>query len=450
MTLTQVAHLELPTPEGTFAVRAFELRSGNVYLALTMGDVEGGEPVLTRIHSECLTGDALRSLRCDCGVQLRGALRAIAAQGRGVLVYATGHEGRGIGLVNKLRAYVAQERGADTVDANLHLGLPVDDRDYSDSATVLSALGIREVRLLTGNPAKIEGLERAGITVTEVHPLHVAAHNRNVAYLETKRARMGHLTPAEEAPALYPNPDPGDLLGDIRPAPARPYVAVKYAQSIDGRIATRTGDSKWISGRGERTISHALRARCDAVMVGIGTVLNDDPRLTVRMVEGASPIRVVLDSSLRVPLDAKVLDDAASTIVLTTSAADPARVAELRRRDVAVRLVARGPGGIYLPAALSLLRSAGVRSLLVEGGGRVITSLLAASLVDRVIVGCAPRILGRGIEGVGDLGVGRVMEGITLTDRCIKVLDDDVLMAWDVCFPDAADPSAAGALGAGM
>src|ERR687891_6450 len=155
MTLTQVAHLELPTPEGTFTVRAFELRSGYVYLALIMGDVDGGGPVLTRVHSECLTGDALRSLRCDCGVQLRGALRAIAAQGRGVLVYATGHEGRGIGLVDKLRAYIEQDDGADTLDANLQLGLPADARDYSDAAAVLAALDIRSVRLLTNNPTKV-------------------------------------------------------------------------------------------------------------------------------------------------------------------------------------------------------------------------------------------------------------------------------------------------------
>jgi riboflavin-specific deaminase-like protein len=298
---------------------------------------------------------------------------------------------------------------------------------------------------MTGNPAKVEGLERAGIAVTEVRPLHIAAHNRNVAYLETKRARMGHVAPADHVPAGSSHPDPGDLLGSIRPTPSRPYIAVKYAQSIDGRIATRKGDSKWISGEGERTISHALRARCDAVMVGIGTVLNDDPQLTVRMVEGASPIRVVLDSSLRIPLDARILDDEAATMVLTTSAADPAKVVELERRDVAVRVVPREPEGIDLPAASSLLRSAGVRSLLVEGGGRVITALLAASLVDRVIVACAPRILGTGIEAVGDLGTGRVMDGITLIDRCIRVLEDDVLMAWDVSFPEAEGSVALGA-----
>jgi GTP cyclohydrolase II len=448
MTLTQVAHLELPTPEGIFDLRAFEMASGHVYLALSMGDVGSDGPVLARVHSECLTGDSFRSLRCDCGVQLRGALRAISAEGRGVLVYATGHEGRGIGLVNKLRAYVAQDRGADTVDANLHLGLPVDDRDYSAAAEVLKGLGVRSVRLMTGNPAKIEGLEAAGIAVTEVRPLHVAAHHRNVSYLETKRARMGHVGPTEESHAFVPHPDPGDLLGAIRPTAARPYVAVKYAQSIDGRIATSKGDSKWISGEGERTISHALRARCDAVMVGIGTVLNDDPQLTVRMVEGASPIRVVLDSSLRVPLDANVLDDEAATIVLTTSLADPSKVAVLERRDVAVRVVARRADSVYLPAALSLLRGAGIRSLLVEGGGRVITALLAERLVDRMIVACAPRILGSGVEGVGDLGTGRIMEGITLTDRCIRVLEDDVVMAWDVDFPEEEESSTA--LGAGL
>ena len=118
--------------------------------------------MLVRLHSECLTGDALGSLRCDCGIQLRHALRIIAAERRGVLVYATGHEGRGIGLVNKLRAYVAQDSGADTVDANLVLGLPVDSRDYTEAAAVLAALGVRSIRLLTNNPRKVSGLRAAG------------------------------------------------------------------------------------------------------------------------------------------------------------------------------------------------------------------------------------------------------------------------------------------------
>src|SRR5215210_5497708 len=145
----EVARAPMPTPFGTFEARAFECSSGFVYLALVQGDVDGGGPVLTRVHSECLTGDALGSLRCDCGIQLRHALRAITAEGRGVLVYATGHEGRGVGLVNKLRAYVEQDDGADTLDANLRLGLAVDARDYGEAASVLSALGVRSIRLMT-------------------------------------------------------------------------------------------------------------------------------------------------------------------------------------------------------------------------------------------------------------------------------------------------------------
>ncbi|HYH50388.1 MAG TPA: GTP cyclohydrolase II, partial [Acidimicrobiia bacterium] len=162
--------MSLPTEFGEFQARAFECDSGFVYLALTRGDIADGAPVLSRLHSECLTGDALGSLRCDCGLQLRLALRAIARERRGVVVYATGHEGRGIGLVNKLRAYLEQERGADTVDANLRLGLPVDARSYTEAAAVLTALGVQTVHLLTNNPAKVEGLQAAGILVQAVHP----------------------------------------------------------------------------------------------------------------------------------------------------------------------------------------------------------------------------------------------------------------------------------------
>ena len=161
----EVARVSLPTSFAVFDVRAFECSTGFVYLALTKGELDGDGPVLTRLHSECLTGDALASLRCDCGVQLKGALRAIAAEGRGVLIYATGHEGRGIGLIEKLRAYVQQDRGADTVDANLHIGLPVDKREYGEAADELKALVVRRVKLLTNNPRKVTGLKDSGIVV---------------------------------------------------------------------------------------------------------------------------------------------------------------------------------------------------------------------------------------------------------------------------------------------
>jgi 3,4-dihydroxy 2-butanone 4-phosphate synthase/GTP cyclohydrolase II len=430
----EVATVPIPTPYGEFLAHAFQVPSGLVYLALVRGDLNGGEPVLARLHSECLTGDALGSLRCDCGVQLRLSLRVIAAEGRGVLVYATGQEGRGIGLVNKLRAYVEQDGGVDTVDANLRLGLPVESRHYDDAAQVLRALGVGAVRLLTNNPTKVAGLEDAGVQVHSVERLRTAPHARNLAYLRTKGRRMGHLQPSgEEIPAVLPTPvDVTGLLGQVSPRADRPYVVVKYAQTLDGRIATRDGDSKWISGEAERSISHALRAACDAVLVGVGTVIRDDPQLTVRMVPGASPLRVVLDTTLRTPWRARVLDSDAATMVITTEASEKARRSRLREAGVAVRVVPSSPTGVDATAAVAVLRRAGVRSVLVEGGGAVITSLLAAGLVDRLVVGTAPKIIGDGTNAVGDLGVVRVADGIALTNRSVYVTDDDVITAWDV------------------
>src|SRR5918911_1056382 len=149
MAVREGAQLPLGTAFGEFELHAFELPHGHVYLALVRGDLRDGRSILTRLHSECLTGDALGSLRCDCGVQLRAAARAITAEGRGVLLYATGHEGRGIGLVNKLRAYMLQDDGLDTFEANRHLGFPAEARSYLEVAASLHALGVRTVRLLT-------------------------------------------------------------------------------------------------------------------------------------------------------------------------------------------------------------------------------------------------------------------------------------------------------------
>ena len=156
------------------------------------GDARDGERVLTRLHSECLTGDVLGSRRCDCGPQLQASMAAITAEGGGVVVYLRGHEGRGIGLLHKLQAYALQDTGRDTVDANLDLGLPADARDYGTGAQVLTDLGVRSVRLLTNNPAKSEQLTRYGIEVAERVPVDVLPTEQNLAYLRTKAQRMGH------------------------------------------------------------------------------------------------------------------------------------------------------------------------------------------------------------------------------------------------------------------
>ena len=435
----EVASLVLPTWAGEFGLRAFEGASGEVYLVFVYGDIGDGRDLLVRLHSACLTGDAFGSLRCDCGPQLRLAMRQIVAEGRGVLLYAAGHEGRGVGLVAKLRAYMLQDQGHDTVDAQRRLGLPVDARDFREAVQVLRAAGVRSSRLLTNNPAKANALRSEGVPVERLVSLPTAPHLRNRRYVQTKQQRLGHRAPGGE-PVAGDGFGGGDgravdataLLGDVGVRPGRPYVVLKYAQSLDGRIATGGGDSKWISSPEERRVSHAMRAACDAVVVGAGTVLADDPLLTVRMVPGVSPIRVVLDSRLRVPADAQVLGLDAATVVLTSGRSDPDRRAALRQDGVQVEVVREGPDGIDLADGLARLLALGIRSVLVEGGARVITSTLRGRLADRVVVALAPLLLGSGTEAVGDLGATQVADGLRLLDRTVHQVGPDVLVAGNV------------------
>jgi 3,4-dihydroxy 2-butanone 4-phosphate synthase/GTP cyclohydrolase II len=195
-----VADARVPTAWGDFRCHSFESTlDGETHLAFVCGDAAGDEPVLVRVHSECLTGDIFASVKCDCGPQLQESMRLIAAEGRGIVVYLRGHEGRGIGISHKLRAYGLQEAGLDTVDANLELGLPVDSREYGIGAQILVELGVRNLRLLTNNPAKYGGLDGFGLTITERVPLHLEVHPEAEQYLRTKRDRMGHLLPDDLA-----------------------------------------------------------------------------------------------------------------------------------------------------------------------------------------------------------------------------------------------------------
>jgi len=208
------AETRLPTSHGDFTSYGYTITvDGSEHVALVYGDpasLSDGAPVLTRVHSECLTGDVFGSSRCDCGPQLNEAMDRIVAEGRGVVVYLRGHEGRGIGLVAKLQAYQLQDGGRDTVDANLDLGLPADARHYGAATQILRDLGVSEVRLLTNNPDKVSNLEDYGIKVTERVPLTPHPNDHNLAYLLTKRDRMGHHFPDLEGP-LDGDTTPGDL-----------------------------------------------------------------------------------------------------------------------------------------------------------------------------------------------------------------------------------------------
>ncbi len=200
--VTRLAAATIPTPYGEFRSYAYESTvDGRTHVALVLGEIGDGTGVLTRVHSECLTGDVFGSLRCDCGAQLERAMAMIGEEGRGVVLYVRGHEGRAIGLTHKLRAYELQDRGRDTVEANLELGFPADQREYGIGAQILVDLGVRTMRLLTNNPHKRAGLEGYGLAIQERLPIETEPTPQNVNYLRAKREKMGHLLeglPAEE------------------------------------------------------------------------------------------------------------------------------------------------------------------------------------------------------------------------------------------------------------
>jgi 3,4-dihydroxy 2-butanone 4-phosphate synthase/GTP cyclohydrolase II len=198
--VTKVAEANIPTQHGEFRSIAYEsIVDGRTHVALVTGDIGEGADVLTRVHSECLTGDVFGSLRCDCGEQLDRAMELIGKEGRGVILYIRGHEGRAIGITHKLRAYELQDRGRDTVEANIELGFPADQRDYGIGAQILYDLGVRSMRLLTNNPEKRAGLEGHGLTIKERLPLQTDPTPQNVGYLRAKREKLGHLLDLPDA-----------------------------------------------------------------------------------------------------------------------------------------------------------------------------------------------------------------------------------------------------------
>jgi len=192
----RITEARIPTDHGVFRAVAYESHDGRTHMALVAGEPAGKQNVLVRVHSECFTGDVLGSIRCDCGLQLSGALGKIQEQGEGVLVYIRGHEGRGIGLRHKVEAYALQDGGLDTVEANVELGFPPDARDYGVGAQILGDLGITTMRFLTNNPTKRAGLEGYGLEIVERVPLETTPNPENLRYLQTKKEKMGHLLEA--------------------------------------------------------------------------------------------------------------------------------------------------------------------------------------------------------------------------------------------------------------
>ena len=417
MAVERTVTARIPTADGFFCLHHFRSAwDDKNHLALVTGDARGDD-LLVRIHSECFTGDVLGSQRCDCGEQLTRAIQAIAAEGRGALIYLR-QEGRGIGLEEKLRAYNLQDQGYDTVDANLLLGHQADERDYTAAALILEELGVRSVRLLTNNPAKIEGLAALGIAVRERIPLQMPSNPESHAYLEAKVARMRHIirlngqgqperegageAEREEKERVTPRlveayrPQLDGLRARIQrhPDDSGPFVTLSYAQSLDGCLTTRRGTSFPISAPASLTMTHALRTVHSAILVGVETVLADDPALTARLVPGASPQPVVVDSRLRTPPDARLLRGGVWIATTLQGAQTPRRQLLERAGARIFTLPTDEDGRVELAALLSCLGAQGIRSLMVEGGARILTSFLENRLADYAVITIAPVFLG--------------------------------------------------------
>ncbi|UXI70096.1 GTP cyclohydrolase II [Tahibacter amnicola] len=408
MKIPTAACARLPVDVGAFQTTVFDAYDGKEHVALTMGELADGPPALVRIHSECFTGDVLGSHRCDCGEQLAESMRRIAREGRGAVLYLR-QEGRGIGLAEKLRAYQLQDLGFDTVDANIELGHAADARDYGVAASILRDLGVHALQLMTNNPAKVAALTRLGIEVVARVPLVIPPRPENREYLNAKARRMGHLldspdvaetkaqivVPAAKVPSDRSEPL-FDLLSRVSARRDRPFVTLSYAQSLDGSSAALGNRPLAISGGASRCFTHRLRAAHDAILVGIGTILADDPRLTVREAHGVDPQPVIVDSRLRFPLDARLLTHPTRKVwIATTPLANPSRMRRLESLGAELLVVPVDTmERVDLSALLALLRARGVRNLMIEGGGRVLTQVVDQRLFDLLVLTVAPMMVG--------------------------------------------------------
>lgn len=409
--IKNLVRTRLPTEFGDFSLCLY-VEEGKEHVALVKGDVDLPQGLPVRVHSECLTGDLFGSRRCDCGDQLRHSLSYLGRQEAGLLIYLR-QEGRGIGLLKKMEAYNLQDQGLDTVEANLKLGHQPDEREYGIAAAILRDLGVRSIQLMTNNPHKVSALSSEGIDVVARVPIEVGHHAENLGYLKSKAERMAHLL---EFRSQWPATEGFPFLESLNAqlslhrhgASGRPFVTLAYAQSLDGCIAQQAGHPLRLSSEPSMRLTHWLRSRHDALLIGVNTVLADDPRLTVRHCEGPSPRPVIFDSQLRLPLSARVLDSAARSplIVCTPRAAEERRTALQARGAEIVDVAADEEGLVDAAAALDALARAGIRSVMVEGGARILSSFLRQQLANYGVITLVPRWLGgfRAIEEGSSVG----------------------------------------------
>jgi 3,4-dihydroxy 2-butanone 4-phosphate synthase/GTP cyclohydrolase II len=458
LSVERLTSTRIPTVDGEFRLCLYaNSHDDEDHLALVYGDVEGEDDVLVRVHSECFTGDVLGSLRCDCGEQLNTSMRRVAAQGRGVILYLR-QEGRGIGLHSKLQAYDLQDEGYDTVEANLMLGHGADERDYTIGASMLHDLGVASIRLLTNNPAKVESLRQHGVRVSERVPLEPHLNRHNTDYLRTKVDRMRHMLDLGPLNGGARTNAHGSDLQALREraldhfrTTERPFVTLTYAQSLDGSIATADGQPLLLSGEASMDMTHELRATHDGILVGIGTVLSDNPRLTVRRTDGQHPRPVVLDSRLRFPPDARMLQtDGPPPLIATHADAPEDAQHALEDAGATVLRLPCTATGICFDALLDALAECSIRSVMVEGGAEVIRNVLRQQRADHLILTVAPTFVG-GLPALGmpsdGTGDGAIPDATfpELTNIQYRWLGQDLVLQGDPVWPEASSDASSDA-----
>lgn len=421
----------IPTGYGEFTLYLYT-EHGKDHLALVKSDVNGETGVPVRVHSECLTGDVFGSRRCDCGDQLKHTLQYLGRSRCGVLLYLR-QEGRGIGLRKKLEAYNLQDRGLDTVEANISLGHQPDERNYGVAALMLKDLGVRSIRLITNNPRKVDELTEYGIQVDARIPIEVGHHDDNAGYLRSKAEKLAHLlTFRERTPFHHELAFIEPLIGQLSlaraPAEGGPFVTLTYAQSIDGSIAVDSRVPYALSSRQSLTLTHFLRAHHDALLVGVNTILSDDPQLNVRYYEGEDPQPVILDSSLRTPPDCRVLKQSKKPpIIVTTGESDPAKREALLSAGATILVVQPSEDGcVDLQETLTKLSQLGIRTLMVEGGSKIIGTFLKHHLVNYCVITITPKIIG-GLKAIDDLCRSGEQAPLSITDCQYHILGSDII-----------------------
>ncbi|WP_455368327.1 GTP cyclohydrolase II [[Eubacterium] cellulosolvens] len=391
----------IPVSGGEFCIYLYPDFDNMEHLALVMGDVRGKKNVLVRIHSECLTGESFNSQRCDCGEQLKQSIQMISDDSLGIIIYLR-QEGRGIGLAKKLQAYNLQDNGYDTIDANIALGHKPDERDFTIAAYMLKDLGVKSIKLISNNPGKFKPLIDSGIVISSRMPILPRLTPENAPYIRTKISRMNHNIDFDGLSSSSPEREM-ILRYIVRKMKNhryrnRPFITLSYAQSLDGCISKDKNKSMVLSDEESMILTHQIRSIHDAILVGIGTILTDDPQLTVRKVQGKNPQPIILDTNLKFPLNAKLLKEKHSPWIISGKDSDVTKQKILEDLGVKIFRLPVKNNNIDLQRLISKLVKENIGSIMVEGGAEVISSFMLEKLADFVVSTVTPRIIGRGVR----------------------------------------------------